>query len=112
MTTRNCFDVWLANLNPPKGTEPGKVRPVVIVQNNVLNKNHPSTIICPISSKIIDGAEPLRVRIGKGQTEKPSDILVDQIRSIDNRRLVKCIGKLTETQSKQLAAGIRAVLAL
>tara|TARA_R110002050_G_scaffold299792_1_gene466425 strand:- start:15 stop:185 length:171 start_codon:yes stop_codon:yes gene_type:complete len=48
------FDIWLANLKPQKGTEPGKTRPVVIIQANPLNSTgHPSTIICPILSNVL-----------------------------------------------------------
>ncbi len=44
------FDIWLADLNPSIGTEPGKKRPVVIVQTDLLNETHLSTLICPITS--------------------------------------------------------------
>ena len=46
------YDIWLADLNPTLGTEPGKTRPVVIIQTNLLNDTHLSTLICPITSKI------------------------------------------------------------
>nr|HAD52490.1 type II toxin-antitoxin system PemK/MazF family toxin [Algoriphagus sp.] len=45
------YEIWLVNLNPSKGTEPGKIRPAVIIQTNLLNQvMHPSTLICPITS--------------------------------------------------------------
>jgi len=53
------FDIWLADLNPKKGTEPGKIRPVVIVQTDLLNETHLSTIICPITINVIPEAELL-----------------------------------------------------
>lgn len=102
----------LANLNPSKGTEPGKIRPVVVVQTNLLNEFHPSTIICPISSNHIANAEPLRVALKKIQLDKPSDILVDQLRSIDNKRLIEPIGKLTEAQIEALRYNLNIVLDL
>ena len=43
------FELWLANLNPGKGTMMGKVRPVVIVQTDLLNGDHSSTIVCPLT---------------------------------------------------------------
>ena len=46
------FDIWLADLNPRLGTEAGKTRPVVIVQTDLLNDFHLSTVICPITSKV------------------------------------------------------------
>ncbi len=73
------YDIWLANLNPSKGTEPGKIRPVVIVQTDLLNDSHLSTIICPISTNLIPDAELLRVHLKKGQLDKLSDVLIDQI---------------------------------
>lgn len=83
------YDIWLANLNPGKGTELGKVRPVVIVQTDLLNNLLGSTLICPITSQVNRELKILRVHIGKRYLEKESDVLVDQLRAIDNRRLVQ-----------------------
>jgi len=104
------FDIWLADLNPRLGTEPGKTRPVVIVQTDLLNEFHPSTVICPITSKVNKEIELLRVHLKKGQLDKPSDILVDQLRAIDNNRFKKKIGGLTKEQIQTLKANIRIVL--
>ncbi|MEO6902156.1 MAG: type II toxin-antitoxin system PemK/MazF family toxin [Bacteroidia bacterium] len=104
------FDIWLADLNPARGTEPGKTRPVVVVQTNLLNEMHPSTIICPIASKVNNEILLLRVHLKKNQLDKPSDILIDQIRSIDNKRLLKRLGKLTKEQAQTLKTNIRIVL--
>lgn len=46
------YDIWLADLNPTRGIEPSKTRPVVIIQTDLLNEIHLSTIICPITSNI------------------------------------------------------------
>jgi mRNA interferase MazF len=106
------FDIWLADLNPKKGTEPGKIRPVVIVQTDLLNETHLSTIICPITTNVIPEAELLRVHLNKSQLDKLSDISVDQIRSIDNKRLIKKVGKLTDSQIIKLKENIRVILDL
>ena len=106
------FDIWLADLNPSRGTEPGKTRPVVIIQTDLLNEFHPSTIICPITSKVNLDIILLRVHLKKGQLDKPSDILVDQIRAIDNERLIKKIGKLTKDQIHKLKSNLQIVLDL
>ena len=108
----NQYDIWLANLNPTKGTEPGKTRPVVIVQTDLLNESHLSTLICPIISSVIKEVELLRVHLKKGQLDKLSDVLIDQIRAIDNTRLIKRIGKLNKEQVQSLKANIRVVLDL
>jgi len=61
---RNRGEVWLADLNPRRGTEPGKTRPVVVVQAQaLLNADHPSTLVVPLTTQLIDDAEPLRIRI-------------------------------------------------
>jgi mRNA interferase MazF len=61
---RNHGEIWLANLNPGCGTEPGKIRPVLILQNQaLLDAQHPSTLIIPLTTNLIDDAEPLRLRI-------------------------------------------------
>ncbi len=104
------YDIWLADLNPTIGTEPGKTRPVVIVQTDLLNDIHLSTIVCPISTNVKKEAEILRVHLQKGQLGKLSDVLVDQIRAIDNRRLIKRLGKLTKDQIILLKKNIRIVL--
>ena len=82
-------EIWLANLNPGKGSEPGKTRPVLIVQGQaLLDAGHPSTLIIPLSTKLIEDAEPLRIRVAAhGRLKHDSDLLIDQLRAIDNRRL-------------------------
>lgn len=84
-------EIWLANLNPSRETEPGKQRPVLVIQNQaLLDVKHPSTLIIPLTTKLIDNAESLRLRINaKAKLKKTSDLLVDQIRAIDNKRLIE-----------------------
>lgn len=96
--------IWLANLNPGKGTEPGKTRPVLVVQNQaLLDARHPSTIIIPLTTKLIDDAEPLRIRVkARDGIAKDSDLLIDQIRAIDNKRLFK--GPLTRLDESLMEA--------
>lgn len=104
------YDIWLANLNPGRGTEVGKVRPVVIVQSDLLNNLHGSTLVCPITSQVNRELKILRVHIGKRYLEKESDVLVDQLRAIDNRRLVQRLGKLQRSQIDSLRENLRIVL--
>ena len=76
-------EIWLANLNPGRGTEPGKTRPVLIVQSQaLLDADHPSTLIIPLTTNLIEDAEPLRIRISAlGQLRRDSDLLIDQLRA-------------------------------
>lgn len=106
------YDIWLANLHPAKGTEPGKIRPVVIIQTDLLNDEHPSVIICPITSKVQPESEILRVHLSKNQLDQLSDILVDQIRAIDKKRLIERLGKLTTAQSRRLRENLKIILDL
>lgn len=107
------FEIWSADLNPQFGTEPGKTRPVLIIQTDLLNKvPHPSTIICPLTTKILKDASILRVSIPKNNAnlEQPSDILIDQMRAIDNNRLVQKIGNLPADLIDLVKANIKIVL--
>lgn len=107
---RKRGEIWLADLNPRRGTEPGKTRPVVIVQAQaLLDAEHPSTLVVPLTTRLIEGAEPLRVRIrATGALKKDSDALLDQVRAIDNRRLVQ--GPLTRLPPPQLDVIARALI--
>ena len=109
------FDIWIADLNPQIGTEPGKTRPVVIIQTNLLNKiPHPSTIICPITTNIKKNAEILRVHLKKGSANlnQDCDVMIDQLRAIDNKRLVKKIGKLPKGLTETVSENLRIILDL
>ena len=59
------FEICLADLNPRVGTETGKTRPVLIIQSDLLNKVHPSTIVCPITTNIKKGVTILRAKYEK-----------------------------------------------
>lgn len=106
------FHVYWADLNPRFGTEPGKIRPVVVVQTNLLNGEHPSTIICPITTNVRKEASLLRVHLSENESglTKNSDILMDQIRAIDNRRLIKETGVLSLHHQEQLIRNLKIIL--
>ena len=103
-------EVWLADLKPRQGTEPGKTRPVLVVQAQaLLDAGHPSTLIAPLTARLVDDAEPLRIRIpATGQLRQDSDALVDQLRAIDNRRLVR--GPLARLGPAAMAEAQQALL--
>ncbi len=106
----NQYDIWLADLNSSRGTEPGKTRPVVVIQTDLLNNTHLSTLVCPISTNVLPDLDILRVHLNKNQLDKLSDILVDQIRAIDNKRLLYKLGELTKKQREKLKVNLRIVL--
>lgn len=103
-------EVWLANLDPKQGTEPGKTRPVLIVQAQaLLDAHHPSTLIVSLTTNLVNDAEPLRLRIAAtDRLRRDSDLLIDQLRAIDNRRLVQ--GPMTKL-SAALMARVHEVIA-
>ncbi len=84
-------EIWDADLSPGRGGEPGKIRPVLILQAQaLLDAGHPSTLVTPLTSRLVDGAEPLRIRIpATGDLRRDSDVLIDHVRAVDNRRLVR-----------------------
>ncbi len=109
------YEIWLADLNPRIGTEPGKTRPVLVVQTNLLNQAlHPSTLICPLTSKVAEKSEVLRVhlKIGMANLHQECDILMDQLRAIDNQRLLKRIGKLPDTTIQTCRKNLKIMLDL
>lgn len=108
------FDIWIADLEPQRGTETGKVRPVLIVQTNLLNNEHPSTVVCPITTNVEKESEILRVHIRKGTANLKADcdIMTDQVRAIDNRRLLNKIGELTRDLQIKVKGNIRIILDL
>ncbi len=98
-------EIWLANLNPVKrANEIGKTRPVLVFQNDELNKSdYATTIIIPLTTSLIDDAEPLRYRIDeRDKLEKNSDLLVAHIRSIDNNRLIQKIAALSPNEMNKI----------
>ena len=109
------FEIWIADLNPQIGTEPGKTRPVVVIQTDLLNRiPHPSTIICPVTTNVRKDSEILRVHLKKGtaNVDRDCDIMIDQLRAIDNKRLIKKTGTLPGDITEQIKENIQIVLDL
>lgn len=108
-------EIWLANLNPNKGTELGKTRPVLILQDQtLLDVGHPSTLIIPLTTQLVEEAYPLRVRIeAQDKLTKDSDLLIDQIRAIDNKRLTQGpLTTLSENFLKYISGAICEVIGI
>ena len=102
--------IWLADLNPQQGTEPGKTRPVLVIQNQaLLEAGHPSTLVIPLTTRLIEDAAPLRLRLdARDRLERDSDLLIDQIPAIENQRLVE--GPLALLSAEEMARIYQATL--
>lgn len=89
-------DLFWCNFNPSFGHEQGKIRPCVILQNDFGNKSSNLTIVAPITSTVFDKKYPFHVFIGKNNSalKKDSTILLNQIKTVDKRRILKKIGVL------------------
>ncbi len=108
------FDIWITDLNPQVGTETGKIRPVLVVQTDLLNKVHPSTLICPITTNVKKESKILRVHLTKGTAslKEDCDIMIDQLRAIDNKRLIKRIGKMPKSLEAIIKENLTIILDL
>jgi mRNA interferase MazF len=111
------WEIWLANLDPSFGTESGKIRPVLVLQSDLLNVVHFSTAVLPISSKVVSGVHILRFNLNDLQAEtgliQNSDVLLDQITTIDNKRFVKKLGAIEDkTARSKIVEGLKVVLDL
>ena len=96
-------EIWYANLDPIEGREQSGKRPVVIISGNNLNENSDLKIICPLSSQIKKYAGTLLLQKNStNNLSKDSEVLVFQVRTIDEKRLTKKIGEITEPQMQSL----------
>lgn len=107
-------DIVLANLEPVKGSEQGGIRPVLILQNDTLNKHAPTTIIAPITSRIYTKEYPTNVIIKKEDSNLKLDstILLNQIRTIDKSRIIKKISSLDFYSMNKVDRAIKVSLSL
>ncbi|MDO8582596.1 MAG: type II toxin-antitoxin system PemK/MazF family toxin [bacterium] len=86
-------EIWLVNFDPTVGSEIRKTRPALILQNDTANRHSPVTIVAAISAQSDELTYPTEVLITQMQgIEKPSIILLNQIRTIDKQRMIKKVG--------------------
>lgn len=104
----------MADLDPPRGTEPGKVRPVLALQTDLLQPGHASTVVLPLTTRVFPQSRVLRVHLKKGEAglSADSDVMVDQIRAIDNRRLRRPLGAVSPRQLAEVERSLAIVLDL
>lgn len=107
-------EVWLADLSPTRGTEQAGVRPVVIVQSDRANPHSPHTIVLPFTTRIRQRLLPSHVFVpsGEGGLTQDSVALGEQIRVIDNNRLIRQLGALSSVRMQEVDDALRAILQL
>ncbi len=93
------YEIYFADLNPTIGSEINKMRPVVVVSQDAMNKNLETIVICPLTSKLHPN---WRTRLQIKCATKVAEIAVDQIRTISKQRLSKKIDQLSEMKAAQL----------
>lgn len=106
-------DVWWAELPPPRGSDPGFARPVVVVQGDALNRSRIATVVCvPLTSNLKWADAPGNVVLDKRSTglPKPSVANVSQIITLDRTDLTERVGSLPGTKLDLVLAGIDVVL--
>ena len=104
----NRGEIYFANLNPVLGSEQGGVRPVLIIQNDIGNKYSPTVIAAAITSSIKKGNLPTHILVeGVAGLSSKSYILLEQLRTLDKRRLLNKIADLPEDIQKKVDAALR-----
>ena len=104
-------DIWYANLNPAKGSEQAGERPVVIISGNTLNSMLPIVIVCPLSAKIKSYPTCVIVAADKySGLKKDSEAITFQVRAVSKNRLTKKLGRIKESQLREIIKGLGEVL--
>lgn len=97
-------DIFYVDLSPVVGSEQGGIRPVIILQNDIGNKYSPTIIIAAITSQINKAKLPTHVEISSEEygLNKDSVVLLEQIRTLDKKRLKEKIGHMTDGDMKKV----------
>ena len=93
------YEIYYADLNPTIGGEIQKIRPVVVISQNEMNKYLETVVVCPLTLKL---HTKWRSRIQILCEKKPAEIAVDQIRSISKQRLKRKIDNLSSSDAQKL----------
>ena len=106
--------VYLVSFYPTIGAEIKKTRPALVIQNDIANRFSPITIVAAITSKTDEKLYPTEVPLSKGEAGMTADsvVLLNQIRSIDRRRLVKRLGTVTPKTAQQVDRALQISMGL
>lgn len=97
-------EIYYADLSPVVGSEQGGVRPVLVVQNNVGNKFSPTVIVSAITSQLSKAKLPTHIELNKEKYNLPKDsvVLLEQIRTLDKRRLKEKLSTVDELTMQKI----------
>ena len=95
-------DIYLADLNPTVGSEQGGERPVIVVQNNTGNRYSPTIIVVAVSSKVYKKDLPVHVDLTSNCLPKKSIALLEQVRTIDKKRLKEYVGRVSKREMREI----------
>ena len=114
MTGSRRGEIYLVNFDPTVGHEIRKTRPALVVQNDVSNQYSPITIVCAITSQFNDPPYPREVIIqpGKSGLDHASAAILNQIRSVDRKRLIKRIGSVDAATMRKIDEALMISLGL
>lgn len=107
--------LYIVDFNPRVRTKPGKLRPVVVLQSDLVNEaGYPSTIVIPTTTRLVDDPGILRMRIKKGQggLARDSDLLLGQLIAVANESFRQEIGVLPDELKEELEKRVRIILSL
>lgn len=101
-------DIYYADLSPVVGSEQGGVRPVLVIQNDIGNKYSPTVIVCAITSQLTKAKLPTHIELSADKYNLPKDsvCLLEQIRTLDKRRLQEKISYIDEQKQKEINRAI------
>ena len=107
-------DIFYADLSPVIGSEQGGIRPVIIMQNDIGNRYSPTVIVAAITSQINKAKLPTHVEISSEEygLNRDSVVLLEQIRTLDKRRLKEKIGHMTESDMEKVNRALLISLSL
>ena len=100
-------DVFLVNLDPVVGSEVGKTRPAIVLQNEMANRTSPTVTVVPLSTKV-ERVFPFQVLIpaGEGGLTRESKALCEQIRTLSTRRLLQHLGSLPSKRMEEIRTAL------
>ncbi|HEY0464546.1 MAG TPA: type II toxin-antitoxin system PemK/MazF family toxin [Polyangiaceae bacterium] len=105
-------EIWVGNLNPNRGTEVGKIRPVLVIQADFLTEQgEPTAVVLPLTTQVRPSKQPLHVTIpARGDLQQDCQVVPEQPRTLDRLRLVR--GPLTSVTAEEMGAVERSLMAV